>query len=44
MHGGKIIWCLDRLEAELDSLRLKNEVVAYDRNRGIYETCYLNMA
>jgi gliding-associated putative ABC transporter substrate-binding component GldG len=32
MHGGKIIWCLDKLEAEMDSLRIKNKVVAYDRN------------
>lgn len=32
MNGGKIIWFTDRLEAEMDSLQIKNEVVAYDRN------------
>ncbi len=32
MHGGSVIWMIDRLEAEMDSLQLKNQVVAYDRN------------
>ncbi len=32
MHGGKVIWFIDRLEAEMDSLQVKNEVIAYDRN------------
>ncbi|MFZ1529926.1 MAG: gliding motility-associated ABC transporter substrate-binding protein GldG [Ferruginibacter sp.] len=32
MNGGKIIWFTDRLNAEMDSLQIKNEVVAYDRN------------
>jgi ABC-2 type transport system permease protein len=32
MRGGKVIWFIDRLEAEMDSLQLKNQVVAYDRN------------
>jgi ABC-2 type transport system permease protein len=32
MHGGKILCFIDRLEAETDSLQIKNEVVAYDRN------------
>jgi ABC-2 type transport system permease protein len=32
MHGGKILLFEDKLEAELDSLRIKNEVIAYDRN------------
>ncbi len=32
MRGGKVLWFLDRLEAEMDSLRIKNQVVAYDRN------------
>ncbi len=31
MRGGKVFWCIDRLEAEMDSLRIKNQVVAYDR-------------
>ncbi|MBK7884422.1 MAG: gliding motility-associated ABC transporter substrate-binding protein GldG [Chitinophagaceae bacterium] len=32
MRGGKLLIFMDKLEAELDSLRIKNEVVAYDRN------------
>jgi gliding-associated putative ABC transporter substrate-binding component GldG len=32
MHGGKLLMFTDRLEAEMDSLQLKNQVVAYDRN------------
>lgn len=31
MHGGKVIWFIDKLEAEMDSLQIKNQVVAYDR-------------
>ncbi|MEO9210300.1 MAG: gliding motility-associated ABC transporter substrate-binding protein GldG [Ginsengibacter sp.] len=32
MRGGKLLFFIDRLEAETDSLQIKNEVVAYDRN------------
>ena len=32
MNGGKLLMFSDRLEAEMDSLQLKNQVVAYDRN------------
>ncbi|MEO6289494.1 MAG: Gldg family protein, partial [Ginsengibacter sp.] len=32
MRGGKVFWFIDRLEAEMDSLQMKNQVVAYDRN------------
>lgn len=32
MHGGKLLCFVDRLEAEMDSLQIKNQVVAYDRN------------
>jgi ABC-2 type transport system permease protein len=32
MHGGKLLCFIDRLEAEMDSLQIKNQVVAYDRN------------
>lgn len=32
MRGGKLVVFLDRLDAEMDSLRLKNQVIAYDRN------------
>ncbi|MEO7960542.1 MAG: Gldg family protein, partial [Ginsengibacter sp.] len=35
MRGGKVCWFIDRLEAEMDSLQLKNQVVAYDRNLGL---------
>src|SRR6266487_372820 len=36
MHGGKIIWCIDKLYAELDSLmRSKSDFAAYDRNLNI---------
>ncbi len=31
MQGGKLLWFIDRLEAEMDSLQIKNEVIAYDR-------------
>jgi ABC-2 type transport system permease protein len=33
MHGGKIIWCIDKLYAETDSLmRSQKDFVAFDRN------------
>lgn len=32
MRGGKLLIFIDRLNAEMDSLRIKNEVVAYDRD------------
>ena len=31
MHGGKLIWAIDQLHAEMDSLRQDHEVIAYDR-------------
>jgi len=31
MCGGKLLFFVDKLNAEMDSLRIKNEVVAYDR-------------
>jgi ABC-2 type transport system permease protein len=31
MRGGKVLMFIDRLNAEMDSLRIKNEVIAYDR-------------
>lgn len=31
MHGGKLIWAIDQLHAEMDSLREDHEVIAYDR-------------
>lgn len=32
MNGGKLLLFIDRLNAEMDSLKVKNEVVAYDRD------------
>lgn len=32
MRGGRLLCFIDRLNAEVDSLQLKNEVIAYDRN------------
>lgn len=37
MHGGKLLVFIDRLEAEMDSLQLKNQVVAYDRNLNLQD-------
>jgi len=31
LHGGKLIYAIDNLHAEMDSLRLDQQVVAYDR-------------
>jgi gliding-associated putative ABC transporter substrate-binding component GldG len=31
MNGGKLLFFIDRLNAEMDSLKIKNEVIAYDR-------------
>ncbi len=35
MGGGKLLLFIDKLDAEMDSLRIKNEVVAYDRGLGL---------
>ena len=35
MKGGKVLFFIDRLNAELDSLQIKNEVIAYDRDLNI---------
>ena len=32
MRGGKLLCFIDRLEAEMDSLQIKNQVIAYDRD------------
>jgi ABC-2 type transport system permease protein len=31
MHGGQLIWAVDELYAEMDSLRLDRQTIAYDR-------------
>ena len=35
MHGGQLFWAVDNLYAEMDSLRLDKETVAYDRGLGL---------
>ncbi len=35
MRGGKLLIFVDKLNAEMDSLRIKNEVIAYDRGLGL---------
>ncbi len=41
MHGGKVIFFIDKLNAELDSLQSKKgEVVAYDRNLGLNDLLF----
>jgi ABC-2 type transport system permease protein len=32
MNGGKLLVFMDRLNAEMDSLQIKNEIIAYDRD------------
>lgn len=40
MNGGKMLWFIDRLEAEMDSLQIKNEVVAYDRGLNLNDLLF----
>ena len=40
MRGGKVIWFIDRLEAEMDSLQIKNQVVAFDRNLSLEDLLF----
>jgi ABC-2 type transport system permease protein len=40
MRGGKLLLFIDRLDAEMDSLRIKNEVIAYDRGLGLDELLF----
>lgn len=40
MHGGKILCLIDRLEAEMDSLQMINQVVAYDRNLNLNDLLF----
>lgn len=37
MRGGKLICFIDKLEAEADSLQIKNQVIAYDRNLNLQD-------
>jgi len=40
MNGGTILMFLDRLNAEMDSLQIKNEVIAYDRGLGLNDMLF----
>ena len=40
MRGGKLLFFIDKLNAEMDSLRIKNEVVAYDRGLELNELLF----
>jgi hypothetical protein len=40
MNGGKLLFFIDRLNAEMDSLQIKNEVVAYDRDLNLNDLLY----
>ena len=40
MRGGKLLLFVDRLEAEMDSLRIKNELIAYDRGLNLDELLF----
>lgn len=40
MNGGKILMFADRLDAELDSLKIKNQVTAFDRELGLNDLLF----
>lgn len=40
MNGGRLLIFVDRLNAEMDSLQIKNEVIAYDRNLGLNDLVF----
>ena len=40
MNGGKLLMFIDRLNAEMDSLQVKNEVIAYDRELGLNDLLF----
>lgn len=40
MRGGKVLMFIDRLNAEMDSLRIKNEVIAYDRELALNDLLF----
>ncbi|MEJ7627494.1 MAG: gliding motility-associated ABC transporter substrate-binding protein GldG [Ferruginibacter sp.] len=40
MNGGKLLLFIDRLNAEMDSFRLNNEVVAYDRTLNLQDLLF----
>ena len=40
MNGGRLMLFVDRLNAEMDSLQIKNEVIAYDRNLALNDLLF----
>ena len=40
MRGGKIIWAIDNLHAEQDSLSFTNQLIAYDRNLNVQDLLF----
>src|SRR5215203_876369 len=40
MRGGKILWFIDNLHAEQDSLSFKSELIAYDRNLNVQDLLF----
>ncbi len=40
MHGGRVLLFVDKLEAEMDSLQQKNEVIAYDRGLNLNDILF----
>lgn len=40
MRGGKVLWFIDALHAEQDSLSFKSELIAYDRNLNMQDLLF----
>lgn len=40
MNGGKLLFFIDRLNAEMDSLQINNQVIAYDRELGLNDLLF----
>ncbi len=40
VRGGKVLWAIDNLRAELDSLSYKDQIIAYDRNLNITDLLF----
>jgi len=40
MRGGKVLWFIDNLHAEQDSLSFKSELIAYDRNLNLQDLLF----
>ena len=40
MRGGKVLWFIDNLNAEPDSLSIKSQLIAYDRNLNLQDLLF----